>query len=143
MPFETARIQLPSKSFFMSIRSFPNFRILTKRGIGNDKVVHPFGYIRMPLVFAMLSKRLPCDGQPFRRKKSVSASENVFPSSPADAHVYSAIRASCKAARLYSGMAFRHWKRSDITSLYPSKATDSRENPCCIRWAKNTCSPQV
>lgn len=32
---------------------------LTKRGIGNDKVVHPFECIRMPLDFAMLSKRLP------------------------------------------------------------------------------------
>lgn len=96
---------------------------LAKRGIGNDKVVHPFEYIRMPLDFAMLSKRLPCDGQPFRRKKSVSPSENVFPSSPADAHVHSAIRASCKGAHLYSGIAFRHWKRSDITSSSPSKTT--------------------
>ena len=88
---------------------------LAKRGIGNDKVVHPFECIRMPLDFAMLAKRFFCDGQPSRRKNSVSPSENVLPSSAADAHVHSAIRASCKAARLYSGMASKHWKRSDIT----------------------------
>lgn len=43
--------------------------LLAKRGIGDDKVFHPFERIRMPLDFAMLSKRLPCDGQPFPQEK--------------------------------------------------------------------------
>lgn len=45
---------------------------LTKRGIGNDKVVHPFECIRMPLDFAMLSKRLPratARATPFKKDK--------------------------------------------------------------------------
>ncbi len=42
---------------------------LAKRGIGNDKVVHPFECIRMPLDFAMLAKRFFCDGQPFPQEK--------------------------------------------------------------------------
>lgn len=45
---------------------------LTKRGIGNDKVVHPFECIRMPLDFAMLSKRLPratARAAPFKKDK--------------------------------------------------------------------------
>lgn len=43
--------------------------LLAKRGIGDDKVFHPFERIRMALDFAMLSKRLPSDGQPFPKEK--------------------------------------------------------------------------
>ena len=68
-----------------------------------------------PLISQCSRNVFPATVSPSRRKKSVSPREKVFPSSPADAHVHSAIRASCKAARLYSGMASKHWKRSDIT----------------------------
>ena len=78
-----------------------------------------------PLISQCSRNDFPATVSPSRRKKSVSPSENVFPSSPADAHVHSAIRASCKAARLYSGMASKHWKRSDITSPLPIKGNDT------------------
>ena len=68
-----------------------------------------------PLISQCSRNDFPATVSPSRRKKSVSPREKVFPSSPADAHVHSAIRASCKAARLYSGMVSKHWKRSDIT----------------------------
>lgn len=42
---------------------------LAKRGLGDDKLFHPFERIRMALDFAMLAKRLPCDGQPFPQEK--------------------------------------------------------------------------
>ena len=43
--------------------------LLAKRGLGDDKLFHPFERIRMALDFAMLTKRLPCDGQPFPQEK--------------------------------------------------------------------------
>ena len=78
-----------------------------------------------PLISQCSRNVFPATVSPSRRKNSVSPSENVLPSSAADAHVHSAIRASCKTASLYSGMASKHWKRSDITvhSFVPFKGS--------------------
>ena len=52
---------------------------LAKRGIGDDKVFHPFERIRMALDFAMLSKCSPSDGQPFSKEKVRVAKREGIP----------------------------------------------------------------
>lgn len=69
----------------------------------------------MALDFTMLSKCSPGDGQPFPKEKVGVPKRGRISFKSGGRTFHSAIKASCKAARLYSGMASKHWKRSDIT----------------------------